>query len=59
MPPGGIPASMSDQTQGTADNDQSDAAGAGSPTRDGDVTQTEHPAGEEQAAENAETELPG
>ena len=28
-------------------------------TRDGDPAATDHPTGEDQAAENAETELPG
>jgi hypothetical protein len=50
---------MTDQTQSSANDEQSESARPDSPTRDGDVTQTEHPAGEEQAADNAETELPG
>ena len=59
MPTGGIPASMTDQTPGTADDEQTDSTRQDRPTREGDVTHTEHPTGEEQAAENAETELPG
>lgn len=50
---------MTDQPHGSTSDEQSDPAGEDRPTRDGDVTHTEHPAGEEQAAENAETELPG
>ena len=49
---------MTDQTQGTAD-EQSDSAREDRPTREGDMTHTEHPTGKEQAAENAQTELPG
>ena len=59
MPTLGIPGSMTDQSQNTADDKQSQSARPDSPTREGDVTHTEHPAGEDQAAENAETELPG
>ena len=49
---------MTDQTQGPVDG-QPDSTREGRPTREGDVTHTEHPTGEQQAAENAETELPG
>jgi hypothetical protein len=50
---------MTDQTQNTAEDEQSGSERPDRPTREGDVTHTEHPAGEEQAKENAETELPG
>jgi hypothetical protein len=50
---------MTDRPQGCADDQQTDSAQPDRPTRDGDVTHTEHPTGEDQAAENAETELPG
>jgi hypothetical protein len=59
VPAGGIPASMTDQSQGNADDQQAGSEQPDRPTREGDVTQTEHPTGEDQAAENAETELPG
>ncbi|HVD22492.1 MAG TPA: hypothetical protein VNC23_05310 [Lapillicoccus sp.] len=50
---------MTDQSQGNADDQQAGSEQPDRPTREGDVTQTEHPTGEDQAAENAETELPG
>jgi hypothetical protein len=50
---------MTDQPQNTADDEQPDSSRSDSPTRHGDPAQTDHPTGEDQAAENAETELPG